>query len=164
MNRKIAALIAVATLALSLSACASPASGPSPSPQQEPPKPSDTTLNGGVVLGDGVSIRELTVEDDAVSGIQPGMVRESDNSFVIEAGGSGSEACRSNFTAIERNGEEFTLNHQEGDGSEGIICTRDYRFTYFLIEADEPISDAAIANIVSKGEVVRTLNFEFVAQ
>lgn len=165
MNRKAAALIAIATLALSLSACSSPAGGPTPSPEPKPPKASETTLNGGVVVGDGVSIREFTLEDEAAeSGFQAGMVREAENSFVIEAGGSGSEACRSNFTAIERSGDEFTLNHQVGNGAEGIACTMDYRFTYFLVEADEPISDDAITNIVSRGEVVRTLNFEFVAQ
>jgi hypothetical protein len=166
MKRKVALMVTLASLTLALSACSPSASvTPSPTPGNTPSEAADSTLNGGVVVGDGVTIREFSMEDETDSPmIGAGLIRKSENSFLVEAGGSSSEACLSNFTAIERNGEEFTLDHRVGNGDENIVCTMDYRFTYFLVEADEPISDDAVANIVSKGEVTNTLTFEFVAK
>lgn len=159
MNRKMAALIVVAGLALTLTSCATPA-GPQPLPEPKLPQTSESTLNGGVVVGDGVTIREIS-EDIGIDQLnEGGLIRQSENSFAIEAGGSSSAACLSNFTAIERNGDEFTLTHRIGNGDEDMVCTMDYRFTYFLVETDEPIGDDAVANIVSSGEVARTLTFE----
>ena len=152
-------LIVMVGLALTLTSCAAP-TGPQPLPEPGLPKTSESTLDGGVVVGDGVTIREIS-EDIGVEELnEGGLIRYSESSFLLEAGGSSSAACLSNFTAIERNGDEFTLTHRIGDGAEGMVCTMDYRFTYFLVEADEPIGDDAVVTIVSRGEVARTLTFE----
>lgn len=161
MKRKLASLIVVAGLVLTLTSCAT-SSGRAPAPFPEPrlPESSSSTLAGGIVTGNGVTIQEFSEDVNIDELNEGGLTRYSESSFLLEAGGSGSPACLSNFTAIERNGDEFTLTHRMGNGDRSMICTMDYRFTYFLVEADEPIGEDAVVTIVSSGEVARTLTFE----
>lgn len=161
MNRKLATLLVVAGLALTLTSCAaSTEHTPVPFPEPKLPATPSSTLDGGIVAGNGVTIQEFS-EDVAMDELdEGGLIRYSESSFLLEAGGSSSAACLSNFTAIERNGDEFTLTHRIGNGDGDMVCTMDYRFTYFLVEAEEPIGDDAVVTIVSRGEVARTLTFE----
>lgn len=154
MNRKFALGLLALPLALALSACSPSAEAPEETPVIA------STLDGGVIEGDGVSIRQADEADYPEEiPVEPSLIRVSDNSFMFELGGSSSKACASNFTAVERNGEEFTLTHRSGEGAKDAVCTADYQFTYFLVEADEPISDDALANILVNGNSSRVLTF-----
>lgn len=117
----------------------------------------ESTLNGATVTGNGVSVRELSPQEIPVIDefSSRTLFRDGDN-LIFEYGGSGSAACASNFTAIERNGEVITVTHRVGQGEQGP-CTSDYRFSYFLIELDEPISDDVLLKVFSSQELVQTL-------
>ena len=160
MKTKAVLLVALASFTLLLSACASPGDvTPSPTPVKAPSPPAESTLDGGRVVGDGVSIEQISPKDASDHMRNGVMGRESDNSFIFEYGGSGSKDCLSNFTAIERVGEKFTLEHKIGNGEKGLMCTTDYSFTYFLVTADEPVSDDAVVTVNSDGKAERTFSF-----
>lgn len=96
-----------------------------------------STLDGGVVTGEsGWSIRETTDEVPGAGGFEfPRIVVVDERHLYLEAGGSGSADCRSNFSGIELVDGELRLAHRVGDGT-AEVCTDDYRFTYFEIAAE----------------------------
>ncbi len=153
-NFKEIAVLGVLSATLLLSACSSP----TPEPAIDPPiETSTTTLNGGVVSGPGISIKEVDPADINVEpSLESALTRVSFDSVLIESGGSSGKDCQSNFIKIDRAENQVNLTHTTGDG-EMRACTMDYQQKFFLIEAAENFADDTLFNILdTEGEVIIT--------
>lgn len=93
-----------------------------------------TTLEGATLedKNSGWTIRELEADEVPKDSSGPNSIKLLDGKLYLEAGGSGTAECRSNFDEIQYDSDKATLSlvHQAGDKFVGE-CTEDYRETYF---------------------------------
>ena len=98
-----------------------------------------STLDGGVVAGNGLTIREYVEAPENLPWEERSLWL-ADNQLLFEYGTSGSEACKGNFTAIALEDTTVHLTYRVGMGSEDMVCTDDYKITWYLLESDGPLS------------------------
>lgn len=106
-----------------------------------------TTLEGATLedKNSGWAIRELAADEVPKDSSGPNSIKLLDGKLYLEAGGSGTAECRSNFDEIQYDAEKATLwlVHQAGDQFVGE-CTEDYRETYFEITPGEEFTLTAL--------------------
>lgn len=92
-----------------------------------------STLNGGMIVGNGITVRQLPKN---LFSVEPGITRLSDHSLVIAVSASGGESCKPRFTSIQLDDRSLILTEDKTP----ICVTMQIDSYYFLVTALQPLS------------------------
>lgn len=105
-----------------------------PAPSDQDNSTSESTLNGGVIENNGLTVHEVTA---SVGGdFTQQAIMQSSSEILLVTGGSSS--CPVNFTDISLDGSTIILDARAGDDVT-VACTEDWHAQSFLITSNEPI-------------------------